>query len=141
VVPKIRVVLADDHQPIIATVRRTLGRAFDVIEVAENGKHAVDAVLRLDPDVLVIDISMPVLGGLQAAKLLQKACVRTKVVFLTIHEDQDFITAALSAGALAYVTKGRLATDLVNAINEALQGRTFVSRPLTSLAQTDSGLE
>ena len=126
-VDKIRVVLADDHQEVIAKVRGILGDEFEVIEAVENGRQAVSAVLALDPDVLVTDISMPLLNGLQAARNIQKANCRAKIVFLTIHEDRDFIVAALSAGALGYVTKRRLSIDLVFAIHEALQGHTFVS--------------
>jgi DNA-binding NarL/FixJ family response regulator len=126
-VNKIRVVLADDHPDMIVKVRRTLTEGFEVIEVVEDGNQAIDAVLMLDADVLVIDISMPVLDGLQAAKRLQKANCRAKIVFLTMHEDRDYLAAALSAGASGYVTKARLTTDLVHAIQEALGGNIFVS--------------
>ncbi len=124
---KIRVVLADDHQALLARVRRLLAEEYEVVGVVANGSQAVEAVLTLNPDVLVIDISMPVLDGLQAARQLQKAHCRTKVVFLTIHEDHDFVAAAFSAGAVGYVTKTCLSTDLVPAILGAMQGRTFVS--------------
>ena len=127
-VDRIRVVLADDHQALIARVRRVLAEDYEVVGVVENGSQAVEAVLTLEPDVLVIDISMPVLDGLQAAKQLQKANCRARIIFLTIHEDRDFVAAALSAGALGYVTKVRLSTDLIPAILEAMQGNTFVSR-------------
>jgi DNA-binding NarL/FixJ family response regulator len=125
---KIRVVLADDHQALLARVRRLLAEEYEVVGVVANGSQAVEAVLTLNPDVLVIDISMPVLDGLQAARQLQKAHCRTKVVFLTIHEDHDFVAAAFSAGAVGYVIKACLSTDLVPAILEAMQGHTFVSR-------------
>jgi DNA-binding NarL/FixJ family response regulator len=124
---KIRVVLADDHQAVLARVRRTLTDEFEVVATAEDGSKAVAAVLTLDPDVLVTDISMPLLDGLQVAKRLQAAHCRAKILFLTIHEDQDFVTAALDAGASGYVTKLRLSTDLVPAIREALSGHIFVS--------------
>jgi DNA-binding NarL/FixJ family response regulator len=126
-VGKIRVVLADDHQEVIARVRGLLGDEFEVVEAVENGDQAITAVLASDPDVLVIDISMPILDGLQAAKKIQKANCRVKIIFLTIHEDRDFIAAALAAGAMGYVTKRRLTIDLVFAIHEALRGHTFVS--------------
>jgi DNA-binding NarL/FixJ family response regulator len=124
---KVRVVLADDHQAVLARVRRTLAGEFEVVATAEDGNQAVAAVLALDPDVLVTDISMPLLDGLQVAKRLQAAHCRTKILFLTIHEDQDFVTAALEAGASGYVTKPRLSADLVPAIREALSGHFFVS--------------
>jgi len=127
---KIRVVLADDHQEVIARIRAILGAEFEVIEAAENGQQAVSAVLALDPDVLVTDISMPFLNGLQAARSIQKFNSRVKIIFLTIHEDRDFIAAAFSAGATGYVTKRRLSTDLVFAIQESLKGHTFVSNSI-----------
>jgi DNA-binding NarL/FixJ family response regulator len=126
-VDKIRVVLADDHREVLAKVRGILGDEFEIIEAAENGNQAVRAVLELDPDVFVTDISMPLLNGLQAARQIQNANSRVKIIFLTIHEDQDFIAAAFSAGATGYVTKRRLSTDLVFAIQQALKGHTFVS--------------
>jgi DNA-binding NarL/FixJ family response regulator len=126
-VNKIRVVVADDHPEMIVKVRRTLNDGFEVINVVEDGNQAVDAVLMMDADVLVIDISMPVLDGLQAAKRLRKANCRAKIIFLTMHEDRDYVAAALSAGASGYVTKARLTTDLVHAIHEALLGNIFVS--------------
>jgi DNA-binding NarL/FixJ family response regulator len=128
-VGKIRVVLADDHQQMIAIVRQTLGEEFDVVGAVEDGKQAVEAVLALNPDALVIDISMPVLNGLQAAKQLQTANSRAKVIFLTVYEGRDFLDAAFSAGACGYVNKGRLSTDLIPAIHEGMLGRTFISAP------------
>jgi DNA-binding NarL/FixJ family response regulator len=131
-VDKIRVVLADDHLEIIAKVRGVLGEEFEVIGAVGNGDQAVKAVLALDPDVLVTDISMPLLNGLQAARRIQSVNSRVKIIFLTIHEDRDFIAAAFSAGAMGYVTKRRLSVDLVVAIQEALKGRTFVSNSVRS---------
>jgi DNA-binding NarL/FixJ family response regulator len=129
---KIRVVLADDHQQMIATVRRTLGEKFEVVSAVEDGKQAVNAVLTLSPDVLVIDISMPVLNGFQAAKRLQTADSRAKIIFLTVYEGQEFVDAAFCAGASGYVNKARLSTDLIPAIHEAMLGRIFISAPLPS---------
>jgi DNA-binding NarL/FixJ family response regulator len=126
-VDKIRVVLADDHREVIAKIRGVLGDEFEVVEAAVNGAQAVSAVLALDPDVFVTDISMPILNGLQAARRIQNAKPGVKIIFLTIHEDRDFIAAAFSAGATGYVTKRRLSTDLVLAMQEALKGHTFVS--------------
>jgi len=123
---KIRVLLADDHQEMLARVYRELGIEFDIVATASNGSEAVDSVARFDPDVLVMDISMPILDGLRAASRLREAKSRAKIVFLTIHEDPDFVAAALSAGASGYVTKGRLSTELPMAIREAFEGRTYI---------------
>ena len=129
---KIRVVLADDHREMIAIVRGVLGDEYEVLDAAENGQQAMTSVLALDPDVLVTDISMPILNGLQLARKIQKSNPRVKIIFLTIHEDRDFIAAAFSAGAAGYVTKRRLSIDLVPAIEEALKGHTFVSNSIRS---------
>jgi DNA-binding NarL/FixJ family response regulator len=131
-VDKIRVVLADDHREVIAKIRGILGDDFEIVEEVVNGVQAVSAVLALDPDILVTDISMPLLNGLQASRSIQKANSRVKIIFLTIHEDRDFIAAAFSAGATGYVTKRHLSTDLVFAIEEALKGHTFVSNSIRS---------
>lgn len=127
---KIRVVLADDYAAVLARTRMTLEGEFDIVGTAANGSEAVSAVRSLDPDVLVIDISMPVLNGLQAASSLRDSRCRAKIIFLTIHEDSDFVRAAFAAGASGYVTKSRLSTDLALAIREAVQGHTYVSGSL-----------
>ena len=127
---EIRVLLADDHETILARVRKILCADFEVVGTVGNGRDAITEVQRLDPDVLVIDISLPVLDGLQAVSKLRAKRCRTKFVFLTVHEDSDFIAAAFSAGASGYVTKSHVSTDLVLAIREALEGRTFVSESI-----------
>lgn len=127
---KIRVVLADDHREVAAEVQAILGDEFDIVRVVEDGKQAVRAVLTMDPDVLVTDISMPLLNGLEVARTILQADCRAKVVFLTVHEGGHYIAAAFSAGGLGYVTKRDLTTDLVYAIRESLKGRTFVSNSI-----------
>src|SRR6201997_664723 len=129
---KIRILLADDHETILQRVCGLLGEDFEIVGTANNGRDAVLATLRLNPDVLVIDISMPILNGLQAIKQLRSAKQDTKVVILTVHTGQDFVTAALSAGASAYVTKADVATDLVPAIHEALAGRIYISNSIVT---------
>ena len=127
---KARVLLADDHEVTQEWVRLALNDEFEIVGVATNGCEAVSEVRRLDPDVLVIDVSMPILNGLQATALLGANC-RTKVVILTLHGTSDFVKAAFSAGASAFVYKSDLNWDLVQAIREVLQGRTYVSRSLS----------
>jgi len=121
-----RVFLADDHQSMLQRTSAVL-REFDIVGTARNGRDAIAEVLRLDPDVLVIDISMPILDGLQTASQLQSEHHRTKVIFLTVHEDKDFVAAAFSVGASGFVAKSRMSSDLVPAIREVLQGHTYVS--------------
>lgn len=128
---KIRVLLADDHEAILERVRVLLGADFDIVGAVSNERDAVAESRRLDPDVLVIDVSMPVLDGLQAVQRLRTTNHRTKVVFLTVNEDHDFVVAAFAAGASAYVTKSDVITDLIPAIREAVQGGTYVSKSIS----------
>jgi DNA-binding NarL/FixJ family response regulator len=126
-VSKIRIVLADDHREMVSIVRSTLGEDFEIVAAVEDGRRALDAVLALDPDVLITDISMPVMDGLQLAAQLKKSHCRTKVIVLTMHQDAYFISAALSLGISGYVTKTLMSSDLIFAIEDALKGNTFIS--------------
>ena len=130
--PFLRVLLADDHAGVLAELRVQLGKVFEIIGAVEDGKQAVDATLRLDPDVLVLDISMPLMNGFQAAARLRDLKCRTKIVILTTYEDDDYIEKAFSSGANAYVSKRDLATDLVKAIREVFRGGRFISLSLCS---------
>jgi DNA-binding NarL/FixJ family response regulator len=122
--------IAEDHPDVLSELRARLGRVFAIIGTAGDGKQAVDAALRLDPDVLILDISMPLMNGLQAAARLRDVKCRTKIVILTVYEDREYISAAFSCGASAYVSKRHLGSDLVTAIREVLRGNTFVSPSL-----------
>jgi len=126
----VRILLADDHQTVLKTVARMLAGDFDVVGAVENGKLAVEAVAALDPDIVVLDISMPVMDGLEAASLLKQSGSRARVIFLTVQAQPEFVSAAFSAGAKGYVLKAHLVTDLVPAIREVLQGRAFASSSL-----------
>ena len=87
----------------------------------------MEAEKELRPDVVVLDISMPVMSGIDAAKQMRKSGSKAPIVFLTVHQDNDILAAAKRAGGLGYVVKARMETDLVHAIKEALEGREFVS--------------
>jgi DNA-binding NarL/FixJ family response regulator len=131
-VPSVRVLLADDHVQLLGELRLQLGREFEVVGAVENGEEAVHAALRLSPDVLVLDIAMPVMNGFQAAARLRDLKCKTKIVILTTYEDHEYIDAAFSAGASAYVAKRHFGTDLVMAIRQVVYGNTFVSPSLLS---------
>jgi CheY-like chemotaxis protein len=124
-----RVFLADDQAEMLQTVAQVLEGQFKVVGTAEDGARAFELAPTLSPDVLVLDISMPVMDGIEVALRLRTQGSTAKVVFLSVHEDTDFVEAAMSAGALGYVLKPCLATDLVPAIWKALEGNTFVSSP------------
>lgn len=122
-----RVLLADDHKEMRDRVTRHLKVEFDVVEAVSDGRTLLDAASRLDPDVCLLDISMPALNGIETAIELKQRGSKAKVLFLTIHEDVDFLKAALQTGALGYVVKRRMASDLRPAIRDALAGKTFIS--------------
>jgi DNA-binding NarL/FixJ family response regulator len=91
----------------------------------------LEAASELDPDVIVTDISMPIINGIEAVKTLKESGCRSKVVFLTLHSDHDFVRAGFEAGASGYVVKHQMASDLLEAMRAALTGRIFVSPNLT----------
>jgi len=98
-----------------------------VIGSEKDGRAAVEAALRLKPDVIVLDISMPGMSGLEVASRLREAGSTAALVFLTVHDEEDIILAAKAAGAIGYVVKPRLGSDLTVAVQEARAGRPFVS--------------
>ena len=122
-----RVLLADDQPLVRAQVERVLGETCKVVGAVGDGRGLLEAAARLDPDVIVSDITMPGIEGFEALRRLKSAGCRSRFLFLTVHEDPDYVREALSLGADAYVVKSRLASDLLGAIREALAGRTFVS--------------
>jgi DNA-binding NarL/FixJ family response regulator len=125
--PKKRILLADDQQEMLEAVARLLEDEFDVVGTVKNGEQAIEAATRLAPDILVFDISMPVMNGLEAALRLKGSGSKAKVIFLTVNEDPVIVEAALSFGALGYVLKQRLVRDLIPAIHHAIENRVFVS--------------
>jgi DNA-binding NarL/FixJ family response regulator len=122
-----RILLADDNPRVHELVRSLLEAHFEVMASVRDGRALIEAVTKFHPDVIVTDISMPVLNGIDAANQLKESGSGARVIFLTVHEDPDFIKACLATGALGYVTKPRMALDLVPAIQEALNGHAFVS--------------
>jgi DNA-binding NarL/FixJ family response regulator len=126
-----RVLLADDHHEFLERVRSILACDSDVVGSAMNGRELVAQVEALRPDVVVADISMPVLNGIDAVRQLLAIGSTAKFIFLTLHEDGAFVGACFAAGAMGYVLKKRISTDLVVAVQEVLSGRQFVSPPLS----------
>jgi DNA-binding NarL/FixJ family response regulator len=123
----IRVFLADDNRDMLADIRSELDQQFAIVGTASSGKDVVTAVLEVDPDVLVLDITMPLLNGIEVASYVHARKCRAKILFLTIHEEPEYIDAAFAAGATGYVTKRRLASDLATAVREVFYGRKFLS--------------
>jgi len=126
-VTRARILVAEDHELMRNQVVRLLRRDFNVVEAVGNGKALIEAAARLKPDVCVLEISMPHLNGIETVNYLKQSQSSPKVIFLTIHNDADFVGAAFQSGAEGYVFKTRMAADLVKAVKEVLAGRTFLS--------------
>jgi len=128
---RMRVLLADDHPLLLERVAALLRSSFDVVGTACNGEELISEAMRLHPDVIVADITMPVFTGIEAAHQLREAGSRAKFVFLTVHPEDDFVQACQAEGALGYVVKSHMRTDLVPAINAALSGQSYVSQSVS----------
>lgn len=124
---RVRVVLADDHHELLNRVTSILAAEFDVVGAARNGRELLALTEALQPDVVIVDISMPVLNGIDAVRHLAEHGSGARFIFLTLHEDPVFVEACFAAGAMAYVLKNRVLMDLLVAVREVLMGRRFIS--------------
>lgn len=124
---KKRVLLADDHPHFSELVEVLLGPAFEIVGKVSDGRALYEAAISLKPDLILADISMPVLNGIEAVDELHRSGCRSKIIFVTVHSDADFVRSCLAAGAAGYVIKPRIAIDLELAIDEVLAGRLFIS--------------
>lgn len=122
-----RVLLADDHAMFADGVRRILEPDFEYIGTVEDGRALLDEAEKHRPDVILLDISMPELNGIEAARHLKKAGSNAKVVMLTMHADASFASEAFEAGAAGYLLKHCAADELLTAIREVLKGRTYIT--------------
>jgi len=124
---KPRVLLADDHKIVVEGLRGLLEPEFELVGTVEDGRALVAAAQELNPDVIVVDVSMPLLNGIEAAQQLKKANSQAKYIFLTMLLHASYATRALEAGASGYVLKHSAPSELVQAIREALRGRVYVT--------------
>ena len=122
-----RVLLVDDNPAMLARAAAVLAATCVLVGQVQDGAAALAAAATLLPDVIVLDISMPGMSGLDVAARLREAGSRAAIVFLTVHDDVEIIEAAQAAGAIGYVVKARLASDLRHAVREARARRPFVS--------------
>jgi DNA-binding NarL/FixJ family response regulator len=122
-----RILMADDHKMVIEGLRHILEPEFELVGTVEDGRALLDASKKLRPDVIVADISMPMLNGIEAVRQIKKEDPDVKVVFLTMHPDVTYAAEAFEAGASGYVLKHSAPSELVTAIHEALKGRTYVT--------------
>ncbi|MGP0065585.1 MAG: response regulator [Isosphaeraceae bacterium] len=122
-----RVLLADDHRILAEGVRGLLEPEFELVGIVSDGRELVEAARKLQPDVIVADISMPLLNGIDAVARIRQAGVSSRVVFLTMQRDVSYARRAMEAGASGYVLKHSAHDELVKAIREALRGQTYVT--------------
>lgn len=123
--------MVDDNAAMLRRIAKLLAADCEVVGAMSDGRQALEAAEKLTPDVLVLDISMPVMNGIETAKRLRQANSKTRIVFLTVHDDPEYVREAMGTGATGYVIKPRIVSDLLVAISEVCADRTFVS-PLLS---------
>ena len=123
-----RVLLADDHRALLEAEIALLSPHFDIVGTAPDGAELVTAARRLLPDVIVTDITMPILNGVDAVYKLRQSGCSAIFVFLTMHSEGEFVEACMEAGALGYVQKSSMKRHLVPAIQAVLAGQTYVSQ-------------
>jgi DNA-binding NarL/FixJ family response regulator len=126
-VPTTTILLADDNSAVLEHVTKLLKANYDVIGAVNDGASVLRECSSTEPAVIVLDISMGDMSGMDVARRLRESGCNSKIIFLTVHEDPDFVNAAMSAGGLAYVVKSRLRMDLVSAIKAVLSNELFVS--------------
>jgi DNA-binding NarL/FixJ family response regulator len=122
-----RVILADDHVDVIKAFQQLLSNDCDVVATVSDGRSLVESALRLAPDIIITDISMPVLDGLEAVRQLKERCVPSKVIVLTMHSDPQLAVKALTIGADGYVLKLAASAELLKAIADVSCGLTYIS--------------
>ena len=126
-----RILIADDHNLLLEGYRLMLEPEFELAGSVEDGRALLAAAQTLKPDVILLDISMPLLNGIDAARQLSKSLPATKLIFVTMHGDADYVTEAFHAGASGYLLKRAAASELLTAIREALKGNYYVSPLVT----------
>ena len=124
---KVRILLADDHRIVIEGLKKLLEPDYDVVGTVEDGRALIAAVAELQPDVVVADVSMPHLNGIEAVRQIKEKSPQIKVVMLTMHHDVQYAVRAFEAGASGFVLKASASNELITAIGEAMRGKTYVT--------------
>ncbi|HAP42197.1 MAG: response regulator transcription factor [Nitrospira sp.] len=143
--PPPRVLLADDHTLVLEGFRRIVEQRCEVVGAVEDGRALLEAAVRLRPDLILLDISMPLLNGVDAGRQLKKLLPEAKLIFVTMHADPAYVSEAFKAGASAYLLKRSAARELDQAIEAVLKGQYFVTSLLTrelvtGLSSEDGGM-
>lgn len=129
--PKPRVLLADDHRLVLEGFRRILEGQYQLVGAVEDGRALLDIAKKLRPDIVILDLSMPLLNGIDATTRLKKICPDTKIIIVTMHADTDYVRSAFEAGASAYVLKRSAVDELEQAIQAVLVGRSYITPLIT----------
>ena len=122
-----RVLLADDHALVVDGLRKILEPECEVVGAVEDGRSLLAAAEQLKPDIILLDVSMPLLNGVEAARMLRNAVPGAKVIFVTMHADATYVAGAFRAGASGYVLKRCASLELLNAIHQVLSGRSYIT--------------
>lgn len=133
--PAARVLLGDDHVLVAEGLRKLLAPEFNVVGVAADGLALVREALRLKPDVVLVDVSMPLLNGLQAARRIKRDLPEARILFLTMHPDLSYLRDAMRLGASGYVLKRSAGKELLTAVHEVLHGRTYIAPELAAAVE------
>lgn len=138
--PTYRVVIGDDHELIIEGIRRVLEAEPDVevVGTASNGRDLVKLAREVQPDLVLLDVLMPILNGMEAARQIKKDCPHTKLIFITQRSDRDYLREALDAGGSGYILKQSVASEISTAIRDTLAGRYYISPTLRASLQSTS---
>jgi DNA-binding NarL/FixJ family response regulator len=124
---KPRILLADDHRLVAEGLRSLIEPEFELVGIVEDGRALIAASEKFRPDVIIADISMPLLNGIEAVRQIKKTNKDVKVIFLTMHPDVTYAVSALEAGALGYVLKHSAPSELITAVRRALKGKTYIT--------------
>ena len=139
---KIRILVADDHPIVAEGLRRLLEPTFELVAIVEDGRELIAAAKKLKPDAIVVDISMPLLNGIDAVSQIRSEGIQAKIIFLTMHTEANYARRALAAGASAYVLKHSASSELLFAIQQSLAGRTFITPTIAAkIAHTRAAAE
>lgn len=139
IMKKIRILIVDDHNLIINGIKSLLSpiQNFEIIGEANDGQQAIDLSLKIKPDVIIMDISMPVLSGIDATKIILEKLPETKVIALTQHEDSEYVIQILNAGGYGYLLKNSKKEEFIDAINTVCEGRKYFSKNISNLLLND----
>ena len=121
------ILLADDHALILAGIRGLLNGCYDIVEQVRDGRSLVDAALRLKPDLIILDISLPLLNGIEAARHIKKVWPGAKLLFLTMHASPAYLKEAMDAGGMGYILKSSANDELRSAVQEILKGQIYIT--------------